>query len=98
MISPSDPSTGWPSTADGARSAFHPGWAMAGPSEYRQARELAQAFAAHGVRYLLGKGAAILLGFPDTTQDADVFVEKTPENGRALLKALASLGFELTAP
>jgi hypothetical protein len=71
---------------------------MAGPFEYRQARELAQAFAAHHVRYLfLGKGAAILLGFPDTTQDADVFVAKTPENGRALLAALEDLGFELSA-
>ena len=28
------------------------------------------------MRYLfLGKSGAILLGFPDTTQDADVFVE-----------------------
>ncbi|NOT30154.1 MAG: hypothetical protein HOP15_06885 [Planctomycetes bacterium] len=71
---------------------------MAGPFEYRQARELAQAFAAQGVRYLfLGKGGAILLGFPDTTQDADVFVEKTRANSQALLTALAALGFELLA-
>lgn len=70
---------------------------MAGPFEYRQARELAEAFATHGARYLfLGKGAAILLGFPDTTQDADVFVEKSRENGRALLSALRALGFELS--
>jgi hypothetical protein len=53
--------------------------------------------AANGARYLLlGKGGAILLGFPDTTQDADVFVEKSRENGRALLAALKALGFELT--
>jgi hypothetical protein len=70
---------------------------MAGTFEYRQARELAAAFAAHGVRYLMiGKGAAILLGFPDTTQDADVFVEKSRANGLALVKALVALGFELT--
>lgn len=69
---------------------------MAGPFEYRQARELAQAFAAQGVRYLF-LGGAILLGFPDTTQDADVFVEKTRANSQALLTALAALGFELLA-
>ena len=38
---------------------------------------------------------AILLGFPDTTQDADVFVEKTPANGRAIVRALRDLGFAL---
>ena len=37
--------------------------------EYRQAEEIREAFARRGVRYLfLGKSAAILLGFPDTTQ------------------------------
>ena len=39
--------------------------------EYRQAEEVRDAFARFGVRYLfLGKSGAILLGFPDTTQDA----------------------------
>ena len=62
---------------------------MAGRFEYRQAEEVAAAFARHGVRYLfLGKSGAILLGFPDTTQDADLFVEKSPANGRALVAAL----------
>jgi hypothetical protein len=43
-----------------------------GAFEYRQAEEIRDAFARHGVRYLfLGKSGAILLGFPDTTQDAD---------------------------
>jgi hypothetical protein len=38
--------------------------------EYRQAQEIRDAFTRHGVRYLfLGKSGAILLGFPDTTQD-----------------------------
>ena len=33
-----------------------------------------------GVVYLLiGKGAAIIHGFPDTTQDTDIFVLKTEE-------------------
>ena len=53
--------------------------------EYRQAEEVRDVFARHGVRYLfIGKSAAILLGFPDTTQDADLFVEKSPANGAAL--------------
>jgi hypothetical protein len=48
---------------------------MAGRFEYAQAEDVRDAFARHGVRYLfLGKSGAILLGFPDTTQDADVFV------------------------
>lgn len=39
--------------------------------EYRQAEELRDALGRHGVRYLfIGKSAAILRGFPDTTQDA----------------------------
>jgi len=65
--------------------------------EYRQAREVHQAFSAYGVRYLfLGKSGAILLGFPDTTQDADLFVEKSASNGDALVSALADLGFMLS--
>lgn len=65
--------------------------------EYRQAEEIRDAFNEHGVRYLfIGKSGAILLGFPDTTQDADIFVEKSPENGRALVAGLRSLGFALT--
>jgi hypothetical protein len=70
---------------------------MAGRFEYTQAEEVRDAFARHGVRYLfLGKSGAILLGFPDTTQDADVFVEKSEQNGAALVVALRQLGFALT--
>jgi predicted nucleotidyltransferase len=65
--------------------------------EYRQAEEIRDALARHGVRYLfLGKSGAILLGFPDTTQDADLFVEKDPANARALVDGLRELGFALT--
>lgn len=65
--------------------------------EYTQAEEIRDAFARLGVRYLfLGKSGAILLGFPDTTQDADVFVEKSESNGAALVVALRELGFALT--
>jgi hypothetical protein len=65
--------------------------------EYRQAEEIRDVFNAHGCRYLfIGKSGAILLGFPDTTQDADLFVERSADNGRALVGALKDLGFALT--
>jgi hypothetical protein len=68
-----------------------------GAFEYRQAEEIRDAFKRHGVKYLfIGKSGAILLGFPDTTQDADVFVDRSPENGRAVVVALRELGFTLT--
>jgi hypothetical protein len=61
--------------------------------DYRQAQEIRDAFARHQVRYLfIGKSGAILLGFPDTTQDADLFVEKSLENGRRLIEALRAFG------
>lgn len=72
---------------------------MARRFEYAQAEEIREAFRRHRVRYLfIGKSGAILLGYPDTTQDADVFVEKTPENAAAAAEALRELGFPLTEP
>jgi hypothetical protein len=68
-----------------------------GAFEYRQAQEIRDALRRHGVRYLfIGKSGAVLLGFPDTTQDADLFVERNPENCRALVSALRELSFPLT--
>lgn len=65
--------------------------------DYRQAQEIRDACRRHGVRYLfLGKSGAILLGFPDTTQDADLFIERSKDNGLALVAALRELGFVLT--
>jgi len=65
--------------------------------EYRQAEEIRDSLRRHSVRYLfIGKSGAILLGFPDTTQDADLFVERSRENGRALAAALREIGFGLT--
>lgn len=65
--------------------------------DYPQAREIRDVLARRGVRYLfIGKSGAILLGFPDTTQDADLFVERSTENGRSLTAALRELGFDLT--
>jgi hypothetical protein len=70
---------------------------MARRFDYAQAEEIREVFARRGVRYLfIGKSGAILLGYPDTTQDADVFVDKTPENARATVQALRDLDFELT--
>lgn len=70
---------------------------MAARFDYAQAEEVRDAFAHHGVRYLfIGKSGAILLGYPDTTQDADLFVHKDPANGAAAVAALRELGFELT--
>ena len=69
-----------------------------GAFEYRLAVEIRDAFERHGCRYLfLGKSGAILLGYPDTTQDAHLFVEKSSENGRRIVAALRDLGFSLTA-
>ena len=49
-----------------------------------------------GLSLAAGSGA-ILLGYPDTTQDADLFLEKSPQSGAALVKALHELSFALTA-
>ena len=63
--------------------------------DYRQAEEVRDAFRRRGVRYLfIGKSAAILLGFPDTTQDACLFLDESERNGGAAV--LRELGFELT--
>ncbi len=68
-----------------------------GAFEYRQAEEIRDTLAKWGVRYLfIGKSGAIILGYPDTTQDADIFPERTPANGRALAIALRELGFDLS--
>lgn len=70
---------------------------MAARFDFPQAQEIRDIFARFGVRYLfIGKSGAILLGFSDTTQDADLFVEKTAQNGEALAQALVALGFQLT--
>ena len=90
------PSKQWPTIVSGAKKTFRIGLDMAA-FEYRQAAEVRDSFARQNVRYLfIGKSGAILLGFPDTTQDADLFVDKSPENGRAIVLALGTLGFRLS--
>ncbi len=36
------------------------------------------------------------MGYPDTTQDADLFIEKEAGNCQRLVEALQNLGFQLT--
>lgn len=60
----------------------------------QQAQEVAEAFARYEVDYMfIGKSGAILLGYPSTTQDVDVFPRKDGENGRRIVVALGDLGF-----
>ncbi len=64
---------------------------------YEQGERLAEVFNRHAVEYLfIGKSGAIFYGFPETTQDADVFPAKNPENGKKLITALLELGYELS--
>jgi len=63
-----------------------------------QAEEIARAFHEEGVEYLfIGKSGAILLGYPGTTQDVDIFPKRSPENGRRIVAALRKIGFEVRA-
>jgi hypothetical protein len=65
--------------------------------EFKSAQELGRVIAQHGVKYLFfGKSGAILLGYSDTTQDVDLYVDKHRENCENLLGALEELGFPLT--
>jgi hypothetical protein len=64
--------------------------------ELAQARELAESLAQHGADYLfLGKAGAILLGYPGTTLDLDLFAPKDAENARRCIAALRGLDFHL---
>jgi len=61
-----------------------------------QAQEVAAAFNAHQVDYMfIGKSGAILLGYPSTTQDVDVYPRKDVDNGRRIVAALKEIGFEI---
>jgi hypothetical protein len=62
-----------------------------------QVQALSDAFLAEQLDFLLiGKGAAILMGSPGTTQDVDVFLPEKPENSQKVVRALRNLGFALT--
>jgi hypothetical protein len=60
---------------------------------------VATAFALFQVDYMfIGKSGAILLGYPGTTQDVDVYPREDPENGKRIVAALRSLGFTINEP
>jgi hypothetical protein len=62
------------------------------------ATDLGRALAAHGADYLfIGKSGAIVLGFPGTTLDVDIFAARNPENGRRIVAALRSIGINVSA-
>lgn len=64
--------------------------------QLEQAREVSNVFAEHGVEFLfIGKGGAIILGYPAATQDVDIFPRKSAENGRKMIAALRELEFEI---
>lgn len=68
------------------------------PIDSRQIQELTDALRRNEVQYLyIGKSAAIIHGFADTTQDADIYVRNDAENRKRLLAALKKLGFALSA-
>jgi hypothetical protein len=62
-----------------------------------QAKEIARVFCDEEVDYLfIGKSGAILLGYPGTTQDVDIFPARSPENGRRIVAALRRLKFDIS--
>lgn len=65
---------------------------------FRQGERLAREFARENVDYVfIGKSGAIILGYPDTTQDVDIYPRKDSENGKRIVRALRKLGFILDA-
>ncbi len=57
-------------------------------------KEFVQSLNDNGVRYLIVGGYAVALhGHPRYTKDLDVWIERSPENARRLLSALAHFGF-----
>lgn len=58
--------------------------------------DLTKVFSKNHVNYLIiGKSGAIIYGFPDTTQDIDIFPEKSAENGGRIVSSLRELGFDI---
>ena len=63
---------------------------------FRQAELLCKALNKERADYLLiGKSGAIVLGYPGTTQDVDLYPRKDAENGRKIVVALKKIGFKL---
>ena len=61
-----------------------------------QAEEIARAFRDENVDYLfIGKSGAILLGYPGTTQDVEVYSARSAENGQRIVTALRKVDFDI---
>lgn len=66
--------------------------------QLQQAVEVADTFSKHKVEFMfIGKSGAILLGYPSTTQDVDLFPKKDRENGQRIVAALRELDFEISS-
>lgn len=64
----------------------------------QQAVEVAEAFSKNNVEYMfIGKSGAILLGYPASTQDVDLFPKKSVENGLNIVNALKEIGFDINS-
>lgn len=58
--------------------------------------DLVRVFSKNKVDYLvIGKSGAIIYGFPDTTQDIDIFPKKSSDNGKRIVTSLRELGFNI---
>ncbi len=90
-----------PRIAHGAKPSCRNIWVINVPNDPRefrplQAEEIARAFNEQEVDYLfIGKSGAILLGYPGTTQDVDIFPARSPDNGRRIASALRKMGFAI---
>jgi hypothetical protein len=63
---------------------------------YQDYKDLLSAFHAHGVRYLIVGGYAVIFhAQPRYTKDLDFFIKADPANARAIYAALAEFGARL---
>ena len=63
---------------------------------YQDYKDLLSAFHAHGVRYLIVGGYAVIFhAQPRFTKDIDLFIQSDPANARATYAALAAFGAPL---
>src|SRR6266571_4214956 len=63
---------------------------------YQEYKDLLSAFHAHGVRYLIVGGYAVIFhAQPRFTKDIDLFIKADPSNAQATYAALAEFGAQL---
>ena len=83
----------------GVRKSYRDGLGMEKPGRVfstKSLEDLVKIFSKNKVEYLIiGKSGAIIYGFPDTTQDIDIFPKKSADNGRRIVASLKELGFHI---